>query len=664
MTSRILEIPLNKLVLSAANVRRTGRENGLEELAASIRAHGLLQSLVVRPELDADGAETGRYRVTGGGRRLTALKLLAKRKAVAKSMAVPCIVAAGDEEEASLAENVVRESLHPAAQFEAFRRLADEHGVSAEEIAARFGVTPQLVRQRLRLGAVSPRLLQVYRDGGLTLDQLTAFALTEDHARQEQAFAGLSWNREPYTIRRLLTEAQVPARDRRAVFVGAEAYTDAGGAITRDLFTEDGGGWFEDPGLLDRLAHEKLEALASELRAAEGWRWAAASIDYPHAHGMRRVYPHQQELVPEQQERLDTVQAELEALSVEHDGVAEDSLPEEARRQFDTLEAEATALSERAYAYDPEAIARGGVFVMLHHDGSVRIERGFIRSEDELPPEPGPKVSPEADATADEPTLSGHEAVAPRDDRPEEEEETALRPLSDVLVRDLTAHRTLALRLALGENPDVALLAVTHALAAQTFHHGLDLGTCLDLQATSAALASHADGIEDSPAASRLAERHGLWAQQVPRNPAELWAFVTGLDHDRRADLLAHCAALTVMAVRLPWDRRPRTEAGVATLATALALDLSATWRPTVRSYFGRVPKPRVLEAVREAVGETAAARLDGMKKQPMAEAAEQLVAGTGWLPAVLRTVEPSQPGLAEPEVTSNDRPAFATAAE
>ena len=664
MTTRILEIPLSKLVLSAANVRRTGRENGLEELAASIQAHGLLQSLSVRPELDADGAETSKYRVTGGGRRPIALKLLAKRKAVPKSMAVPCIVGAGDEEEASLAENVVRESLHPADQFEAFKRLADEPGSSAEEIAARFGVRPQLVRQRLRLGAVSPRLLQVYCDSGLTLDQLTAFALTEDHARQEQAFASLSWNKEPYTIRRLLTEAQVPARDRRAVFVGAEAYVDAGGAITRDLFTEDDGGWLEDASLLDRLAHDKLAALASELQAAEGWRWAAASIDYPHAHGMRRVYPHPQELAPEQQERLDAVQAELEALSVEHDGVAEDSLPEEVRAQFDTLEAEATALSDRAYAYDPEEIARGGVFVMLHHDGTVRIERGFIRSEDELPPEPMPEAAPESDTTVDEPTLSGHEAAVPCDGHPEDEEETALRPLSDLLVRDLTAHRTLGLRLALGENRDVALLAVTHALAAQTFHRGHDLGSCLDLQATSASLGGHADGIEDSPAAALLMERHGGWAQQVPRDPAELWAFVTDLDHDSRSALFAHCAALTVMAVRLPWDRRPRTEAGVDTLATALAPDLSATWQPTVRSYFGRVPKPRVLEAVREAVGEEAAARLDGMKKQPMAETAEQLVAGTGWLPLVLRTVEPSRPSLAEPESNNDNGTPFATAAE
>jgi ParB family chromosome partitioning protein len=182
----IRDVPLSKLVPSEKNVRRTGREAGLEELAASIAAHGLLQSLSVRPVLDADGAENGKFSVTGGGRRLAALKLLAKRKQIAKTAPIPVIVNGGNEEEVSLAENVVREPLHPADQFEAFKRLADEHGFGAEEIAARFGVTPQVVRQRLRLGAVSSRLMQVYRDGGLTLDQLMAFAVSEDHARQEQ----------------------------------------------------------------------------------------------------------------------------------------------------------------------------------------------------------------------------------------------------------------------------------------------------------------------------------------------------------------------------------------------------------------------------------------------------------------------------------------------
>lgn len=113
------------------------------------------------------------------------MKLLAKRKALAKGVAVPCIVAAGDEEEASLAENVVLESLHPADQFEAFRRLADEHGASAEVIAVRFRGDAAAGAATAAPGSGQPRLLRVYRDGGLTLDQLTAFALTEDHARQE-----------------------------------------------------------------------------------------------------------------------------------------------------------------------------------------------------------------------------------------------------------------------------------------------------------------------------------------------------------------------------------------------------------------------------------------------------------------------------------------------
>ncbi len=124
ITTIIRDVPLSKLIPSEKNVRRTGREAGIEELAASIAAHGLLQSLSVRPVLGAEGAETGKFSVTGGGRRLAALKLLAKRKQIVKTYAVPVIVNDGDEEEISLAENIVRENLHPADQFEAFKRLA------------------------------------------------------------------------------------------------------------------------------------------------------------------------------------------------------------------------------------------------------------------------------------------------------------------------------------------------------------------------------------------------------------------------------------------------------------------------------------------------------------------------------------------------------------
>jgi ParB family chromosome partitioning protein len=223
---------------------------------------------------------------------------------------------------------------------------------------------------------------------------------------------------------------------------------------------------------------------------------------------------------------------------------------------------------------------------------------------------------------------------------PEEEDADDGKPLSDVLVRDLTAHRTLGLRVALGQQPDIALIAVTHALAAKTFYHAHDTGSCLDLSPVSAPLGGHADGIEDTEAGKYLADRHGFWAAQLPREPGELWAFVVALDPDVRMSLFAHCASRTVFAVNQPWDRKPVALATADKLAEAVALDMTAHWQPTVRSYFGRVTKANIIAAVREGVSEEAALRLAGLKKQPMAEAAEQLLAGTGWLPALLTTTE------------------------
>ena len=248
-------------------------------LAASIAAKGLLQAPVVEPETGEDGAPTGFYLVTiGEGRRL-ALRMLAKRKAIKRTHPVKVIVDAdNDAHEISLDENITREAMHPADQFERFAELSNDKGWGAQEIGARFGVSASVVKQRLRLGAVSPKLLQVYREDGLTLDQLMAFAITEDHDRQEQVFENLHHNREPWIIRRDMTASNVPATDRRAVFVGADAYVEAGGNILRDLFSEDRGGFFEDAGLLDMLAAEKLREVAAEVEG-EGWKWAETIQD-------------------------------------------------------------------------------------------------------------------------------------------------------------------------------------------------------------------------------------------------------------------------------------------------------------------------------------------------------------------------------------------------
>jgi ParB family chromosome partitioning protein len=660
-------IPLNKLKKSPKNARKTPHsEAAIEAYAASIATKGILQNLVVEPELDGDGAATGFYSVTiGEGRRLAQL-LRVKRKEIKKTEPIRCIVdTANDPHEISLDENVTRENMHPADQFEAFKKLADERGFGAEEIAARFGVTPHVVRQRLRLGAVSPKLMEIYRNGDLALDQLMAFAITEDHARQEAAFERLSYNRDASTIRRLLTETHVAATDRRAIFVGAEKYTEVGGTILRDLFTEDRGGYFEDVALLDMLVLAKLGREADALMEAEGWKWAQVFLDFPHSHGLRRTYPQPVDLSAEDQAALDAAQAEFNSLTEQYESAEE--LPDDVDARFGEFEAEIERLEAKRLAYDPADIARCGAFVILNHDGCLRIERGFMRAEDERPEpetqngsgegeggEPiqddcgaGPNDQPRGDAFAEDEDSDGHKL------------------LSDILIRELTAHRTLGLRLALSEQPDIAIVAITHALSAQIFYRGADAHV-LDIRPGSTMLASHADGIEDTKAGKAWADHHARWAAQMPRDVTDLWAFVVELDHDSGMALFAHCVALTVNAVRLPSERRPRAVATADKLAEAVSLDMTAHWTPTVRTYLGRVTKPHILAAVREAVSIEAADRMADMKKQDMAEAAEQLLVGTGWLPALMRTPrtarEPDHPQA--DAVTEVNPDAYSVAAE
>jgi ParB family chromosome partitioning protein len=318
------------------------------------------------------------------------------------------------------------------------------------------------------------------------------------------------------------------------------------------------------------------------------------------------------------------------------------------------------------------------VFVVLSHDGDARIERGFIRAEDEQPePEEaeddetlinGVRVNDDGEIIEDGEFDEHGNHVSALDAEDEDAEEDG-KPLSDLLIRDLTAHRTLGLRLALGEQPDMALLAVTHALAAQTFYRGVD-AHCLEIRPSSAHLGGYADGIADTAAAKALEDRHAGWASDMPRDVADLWGFIAGLDQASVMALFAHCASLTVNALKLSWEYRPRAHRTADRLATAVALDMTAHWTPTVRTYLGRVTKAHILAAVREAVGDEAAERIASMKKQPMAEAAEQLLAGTGWLPPLLRTEPPvwldGQQANAEPvaEAPEAAEPEAAEAAE
>jgi len=645
----VRDIPLNRLKASPDNARRVGHSaETIESRAASIKAKGVLQPLVVKPETKEDGQETGYYFVSIGEGRRQALRLLAKRKVLGKAVPVRCVVdTTNDPAEISLDENYNRQNMHPADEFEAFRDLAERKGWGPEEISARFGPSPHVVRQRLRLGAVAPALLDIYREGGLNLDQVTAFAVNPDPERQMQVYARLHpHQRTPMTIRRAMTETKVAHDDRRAVFVGVDPYVAAGGAFLVDLFTEAGEGWVEDVALLDRLVAEKLQAEAQALQDQEGWKWSAAYVDFPQDHGWRRIW---ERVLPPSAEDL----ARREALTVERDALIDlyaevDPFPDDVEQKIAEIEGELKELSGD-YDFDPEEKARAGVFVVLTHHGDLRIERGYVRPEDEPPP-------PELSARADADEAGDQDEAAPflaDDGEPDaeaaDEDDEPLgeiaAPLSPRVSADITAHRSAALRCALAEAPDLALTALTHALLLRVFRGVGGYASCLDVRMGSRNLASEGEGIEDSRAGRANAERHDGWARQVPDDPEAYWDFVVGLDLDSRMGLLAHCVSLTLDGVR-GWESRPMIWKHADRLASALDLDMGDWWSPTAERFLGSVTKAHILGAVAEAVSPEAAERLQGLKKDAMIEAAQPQLVGARWLPSFLRT-----PGKALPWV-------------
>ena len=681
------DIPFNKLVLSQSNVRRVKAGVSVDELAESIARRGLIQSLHVRPVLGEDGAETGMFEVPAGGRRFRALELLVKQKRLAKTAPVPCIVSdASDDvliDEVSLAENIERAPLHPVDQFRAFQAMR-EKGMTEEAIAAAFFVDAKVVKQRLRLVSVAPALLEIYAEDGMTLEQLMAFTISSDHERQVQVWDAVkeSWSKEPYQIRRLLTETTVRASDKRVTFVGIEAYEAADGYVLRDLFQQDDGGWLQDPVLLDRLVNEKLKAEAETI-AAEGWKWieVAVSFPYSHAYGMRQLVGTTVDLTEDERATREALRDEYDRLEAEY--AQADEYPDEVDARLGEIEKVLGAFEMRPMIYDPAQMARAGVFVSLDVDGTMLIERGYVRAEDEAPLESEPEiVDPETGEVLQraEPeighqraviTLGGAVTTPPEE---EEDEGETIKPLPDRLVSELTAHRTLALRDAVADQPHIAITALLHRLVTDCFLPHSAKG-CVEAQIREVHMPAQAEDLRDSASAQSIQDRHERWGDHVPADDAALWDWLTGLDDGSRMDLLAHCVSFGVNA--LYEKPNPYSGMGVSQhgldirlaqadrLARVTGLDMVAVgWRPTVFNYLGRVTKPRILEAVREGAGERAAELIGHLKKGDMAKEAERLLADTGWLPEPLRLLDDGTEAdlAAADDGGSADLPDFLTA--
>ncbi|OWQ94314.1 ParB/RepB/Spo0J family partition protein [Sphingopyxis witflariensis] len=653
------DIPFSALVLSQANVRRVKAGVSIDSLAADIERRGLLQSLTVRAQRDGDGNETGCYEVPAGGRRFRALQQLVKQRRMAKTEPVPCIVRDDDTvsaEEDSLAENVHREPLHPLDQFRAMQKLV-EQGSDIDTVAATFMVTPAVVKQRLKLAEISPALHDVYAEDGMTLEQLMAFSVASDHARQEQVWEMLqtSSNQQPWFIRARLTEDKVRASDKRVRFVTLDAYLAAGGHVLRDLFESDDGGWLEDVALLDRLQTEKFEAEVAAI-AVEGWKWVEAAVDFPYGHtyGLRGLDGEAAPSSEEDDARLEALREEADRL--EDQWAGEDEIPDDVAARIQAIDEEIAPLVSKPFVYDPVEMAIAGAFVSIDVDGSLHIERGFVRPEDE-PIEPVDESDVEAGQDD-----GGAEQMGEGVDREgesslpeiadEEDPDDLLRPLPDKLVTDLTAHRTLALRDAVASSPLVAFAAMLHALVLETFYTYASAASCVGIAVRSNRLVGYGTGLNDTSSAKTINERHEAWSARLPDGTDAVWEVLAALDADEQAALFAHCVSFGVDATWEPATQYNQGRVSVRAvaariehshvLARATGLDMVAVgWVATVTNYLGRVTKPQILAAVEEACGAEVAGRLDGMKKPAMASAAEELMQGRGWLAKPLRTPDP-----------------------
>ena len=630
-SQQLLLIPLSKLRPSSRNVRKSGGTS-IPELASSIACVGLLQNLTVVAAPDGE-----HYEVVAGRRRLAALKLLVKRRKLAKDHEVHCLLVQDDAARTvSLTENVQREAMSPIEELFAWKDLVAE-GRPVEDIAADFGVTPLVVQRRLKLANISPRLLADFGMQAVTLEQLMALAITDDHAAQEAAFyESPQWQRSPEALRDHLTGDEIDAgRDAVARFVGVEAYEQAGGGVRRDLFADEQNGIFlTDGALLEALARDRLATTVEQVRA-EGWAWVDAApratssdlYQFQRARSTRRE-PCKAEV--NRIAKLEDQQAKLQARLDDENADMTDEQAQALQEEMDELCNELDAIEQKLVEYSPSVVALAGAVVSVDHMGGVVVHRGLMREE---------------------------QAKTLREQARQEEGGAGINPvdsdgpakpgISEKLAKRLSAHRTAALQAEVARHPQVALVALVHRLAMRVIVDSYGSGgSPVDISATPQdGLGLHAPDVAQSLAAIGMTKVRQAWADRLPDNPEALFAELLTLPLQELLSLLAVCVASTVSVLASHEEEVP-----AAALARAVNLDMHDWWTPTAAGYFEHVSKAKALEAV-QAFAPDQVNRLGKLKKAEIASEAERLAVGTGWLPVMFRGQDAAVAAEAETRV-------------
>lgn len=629
-TQSIQFIPLNQLIPSPRNVRRKDRKADIDALAASISARGLLQNLCVVPSAD------GKYEVDAGGRRLAALKKLARDKTIPKDFAVPCHVIALEEgREVSLIENVHRVAMDAMDEVDAFAALIAE-GATPEDVARRFGITRRHVDQRLALAGLSPKIKAAWKRGDVSLEAARAFCLVEDHAQQEAVFRSLG---RPVThaasVRARLMEGRMRASDRLARFVGLDVYELAGGAVVRDLFDADAV-YVGDPALMTHLAEQKLGS-AREAWLEQGWGWVEINLGQRNGQGYAalRLQPDWRALTEAEEAETSRLRSELEALDAALD---EDSVEDDPRWETrDDLAGAIETLRQSARDWDQDLIAHAGVVLSISHDGDVQATLGVIRSSDEKTVKAIRKkkaaIAEAGEGESSESMIDSETDAASADEGFESEGR-----LPKSVIRDLSQARTRAIRLLLARDRDTALaVAVAAMLVRSVFRSDL----------SGIGVAAHPAQVGDTDA---FVETRSAILAHAPEQETEVLGWCLAQPCGTLLALLAVLVADCVDFVHekgAPSDRRRNILAD--TLAEALGLDMRDFWQADA-GYWTRLPKAELLAALAESPGladksqkarDAAMTAHAKLKKDDLVARVDQAFAGTGYLPDLLATPVP-----------------------
>jgi ParB family chromosome partitioning protein len=627
----VVTVPYSSLRRSPLNVR-TKPLTGIPGLAANIRAKGLLQNLVVHEIKGARGKHR-KYGVCAGQRREAALDLLFEQKHIAADYPVPVrIVSEGEALAISLIENSEREGLDPFDVLRAYRMLAEE-GRSVDYIAALFSASPITVKRRMKLSNVSPRLLALLREDAITLEQLSALALVDDHETQDRLwFEANEWQRQPHYLRQAITRTEIDAsRSRLARFVGLATYEAAGGYVRRDLFSDDeNAGYIADANLLQRLVAQKLDAAAEEVRA-EGWGWVETRVerDVLELNRYGRLQPVHRPYTEDEQREIDALAAQRDELAERLDALSEDD--ENAYEEADRLDLEIgrantaiTAIERRAVLWDTAQMAEAGAYVIVGSQGELTVERGLVRRQNG------------AALDAAGATVTGMPAA----DLPDRADTMApkVKPVhSSKLCQRLTAHRAAAIHAELVAQPTVALAALLRHLIPQALPEHYGHTSAPDYLTLSAEnnhdrLLRAADDLPESPAWNALEVQRARWAEELPAKRSDLLPWLIQQDPGTTLlDLLAFCTGTLLDGIA--GEEKPLA---INALADTLDLDMTKYWRPTRASYFDHVSKGRIAEVVSAAVSPKVAADLSKMKKADAAATAELRLANVAWVPEIL----------------------------